>query len=319
MDNWGGNKPFKGLLIGDSGAGKTAAVSYLANEGYELFWADFDNGLSIVPKLIKDKAALKRIRYKTFTDKMQTIGGAVFSDGCPSAATNFVENLSGWMDDGTSYGPLHTWGPEQILVLDSMTFFGSAIMRRHLFLNKRNGQKPFQSDWGDAMDNLEAVLSLLYSESIKCNVVVTSHITFIAKATGEIDAKGEEIRMDKGYPSALGSKLPPKIVRYFDVILLVKSMTPTPGVTVRQILTQSDGLVELKCPAIRCLMPCRWNRDDRGLQGDEKPDGMLQMVPRLPARRIRAKPERRHNAAASSHKDTRQCQHRITILCSTAP
>jgi hypothetical protein len=249
MSDWVGGKPFKGLIIGDSGSGKTAATAYLANEGYELFYADFDNGLSIIPKIIKSKEARARIRYKTLTDKLHTVSGGVFCDGMPEAASTFTAMLSGWMDGNTSYGPLHTWGPERVLILDSMTFFGNALLRYHLFLNGRNGKKPYLADYGDAMAGMEAVLSLLYSETIKCNVIVTAHVTYISKDTGETDKKGEEITVEKGYPSALGTKLPPKVGRYFDTILMMKSTTTGP-VTVRQIITQSDGLVELKCAAI---------------------------------------------------------------------
>lgn len=249
MDNWEGGRPFKGLLIGDSGAGKTAATAYLANEGYELFYADFDNGLSIIPKIIKGTEARKRIHYKTMTDKLHTVSGGVFCDGMPEAATTFQAMLSGWMDGNTSYGPLHTWKPERVLILDSMTFLGRSLLRLHLFNNKRNGQKPYISDYGDAMDNLENILGLLYSTSIKCNVIVTAHISYISRDVGETDAKGEDIQVTRGYPSALGTKLPPKVGRYFDTILMVRSTTVGP-VTNRQIITQSDGLIELKCAAV---------------------------------------------------------------------
>ena len=249
MSDWEGGKPFKGLLIGDSGSGKTAATAYLANEGYELVYADFDNGLSIIPKIIKGKEARARIRYKTLTDKLQTVSGNVVCDGMPEAATTFTALLSGWVDGGVSLGPLHTWGPERVLIVDSMTFLGRSLLRMHLFLNGRNGKKPYISDYGDAMDNLENILGLLYSTSIKCNVIVTAHTTFVSRDSGEMDGKGEDIQITRGYPSALGTKLPPKVGRYFDTILLTRSTTVGP-ITNRQIITQSDGLIELKCAAV---------------------------------------------------------------------
>src|SRR5262252_6388431 len=118
MDQWASNgRPFKGLIIGDSGSGKTALVAYLANEGYELFWADFDNGLSIIPKIIKNPAALKRIHYKTLTDKLEAKGGKIFLDGCPEAANTFQMMLANWIDGGKPYGAIHTWGVDRVLVL----------------------------------------------------------------------------------------------------------------------------------------------------------------------------------------------------------
>jgi hypothetical protein len=249
MDQWTGNRPFKGLLIGDSGTGKTACTSYLANEGYELFYADFDNGMSIVPKVIKNKESLKRIHYRTLTDKLHTVGGGIFCDGMPEAATTFTGLLSGWVDGGKSYGPIHTWGPDRVLVMDSMTFLGRSLLRLILFNNKRNGQKPWVGDYGDAMDMMENILALLYSDSIKCHVIVNAHITYISKETGEVDKKGEDIMVEKGYPSALGTKLPPKVGRYFDFVLLTKSITTSLS-SRKELILQSEGLIELKCPAI---------------------------------------------------------------------
>ncbi|KKK98315.1 hypothetical protein LCGC14_2644000, partial [marine sediment metagenome] len=64
------------LNIGDSGAGKTSALACLADAGYRLIIADFDNGLDILIKIIKKKnaKALENLYYETFTDEMQMSG-----------------------------------------------------------------------------------------------------------------------------------------------------------------------------------------------------------------------------------------------------
>ena len=84
---------------------------------------------------------------------------------------------------------------------------------------------------------IEAVLAALYSTAIKCNVIVNSHITFV----------GEDAAL-RGYPNTLGQKLPPKVGRYFNTVLMVKTIGTGPGAK-RLIHTQSEGLVELKTPA----------------------------------------------------------------------
>jgi hypothetical protein len=87
------------------------------------------------------------------------------------------------------------------------------------------------------MSAIEDLLALLYSDSIKCNVIVISHITFVERDDG----------LNKGYPSALGNKLPPKVGRYFNSILLAKSVGQ--GTAAKRIIrTSSEGFVELKHP-----------------------------------------------------------------------
>ena len=46
------------MLVGDSGSGKTTALSTLANAGYNLRILDFDDGLSILPEFL-NKYAVK--------------------------------------------------------------------------------------------------------------------------------------------------------------------------------------------------------------------------------------------------------------------
>ena len=42
------SKPFKGMIIGDSGSGKTGSLASLAAAGYKLVIMDFDSGLDIL-------------------------------------------------------------------------------------------------------------------------------------------------------------------------------------------------------------------------------------------------------------------------------
>lgn len=87
---------------------------------------------------------------------------------------------------------------------------------------------------------MEEVLQILWSDQIKCHVIVTSHISFQAD-TGE----GGVI---KGYPTGLGAKLPPKIPRYFNSVLQCRTQGSGAGEN-RKIITRSTALVELKNPS----------------------------------------------------------------------
>ena len=227
------------LLVGHSGAGKTSLLGGLANAGYRLFIADFDNGLDILmDSLVCRPECRKNIIYKTFTDK---IGARGLPTGSPQAALNAMNSLNNWteMVDGkaVNMGNVYSWGSQDILVIDSLTMFGNCIMRNVLTLVGRPGGPPQIQDWGEAMRQQESVLEQLYSTAVTCNVIVTAHVVM-----GEDPANPQIM---KGFPSALGNKLPPKVGSYFNTILQAEKIS-TGNSIVRQIRTQASYNMELK-------------------------------------------------------------------------
>jgi hypothetical protein len=236
----------KMLNIGDSGSGKTGALISLVKVGYELRILDYDNKLRILHNLIKkecpDKAA--NVRFVTLTDKMRGMGSKIIPTGVPTAFSDGLQLLTNWKIRNKDkeviedLGPSSKWGDDIIIVIDTLTFMGLASLRYTLMVNGRSGERPWPADYGDAMDALESVLMLLYSEETKCHVIVNSHINFVSPEGGEIV---------KGFPTALGSKLPPKVGGYFDSIVLTK--TKGSGASAKHVIrTKSEGMVELKNP-----------------------------------------------------------------------
>jgi len=237
------------LLIGDSGSGKTGALASLAKAGYEVRILDFDAGADILVDLLKeDHPAMERVVYETFTDKLRSAQGKMVPDGMPKAFPGALDLLDSWkiketvLPDGEvspayDLGKVESWGPGHVLVLDSLTLMSNAALRYVLAVNNRPMGPPQIHDWGQAMEMIEGVMAKLFSSSIKCNVIVTSHITYI----------GEEGAV-RGYPNTLGQKLPPKLGRYFNSIILSK--TQGQGASAKRILSvRSEGLIELKTPA----------------------------------------------------------------------
>jgi AAA domain-containing protein len=233
----------KMLLLGDSGSGKTGALASLADAGYNLRVIDVDNGLDVLANLLRDpksgysKDSLTRVDFETVTDKMAVRGQRLV----PAQATVWqraIKLLENWETASSKLGPVIGWGDKDVLVIDSLTRLSDAALNQILFLNARLGQRPHQSDWYDGQLLVEGLLQMLYDENVKCNVIVISHITYI----------GEEGGPTKGYPSSLGSKLPPKVGRYFNSILLAKT-TGAGANQKRKIFTNTGGLVELKTTA----------------------------------------------------------------------
>lgn len=200
-------KPIKMLCVGDSGLGKTGALASLAKAGFNLKILDYDNGLGILAALLKnDPAALARVEYHTLQDTFIGVGNIIKPQGQPKAFMSGLAQLNKWKDLGRN----------DIIVLDTLSHMSNAALVMVLSMNNRAGLHPWQSDWGQAMDMIEGVLKILYSDSIKCHVIVNAHITYVG---GELDDTTKQIVGAKPYPNTLGQKLPPKVGQYFNTML----------------------------------------------------------------------------------------------------
>lgn len=230
----------KMLLIGDTGGGKSGSIASLADAGYNIRILDLDNGIDVLQNVLTDKNspykpdAADRVSFVTVTDKMKNVGGKLI----PAASTAWQRSiglLDKWKTETEDFGPISTWTPQDVLVIDSLTMLGNAAVNFVLMLNARIGQKPFLSDYGDAGDLVEHMLQMLYAVEVNCNIIVNTHITYV----------GEKDQPKRGYPSCVGTKLPMKVGRYFNTILMAQSTT-LGQTTKREILTSSSPFIELK-------------------------------------------------------------------------
>lgn len=243
LSDVGRTAPAKIIVIGDSGTGKTGALASLVDMGYELFILDFDNGTDILGQLIKDPKKRERVHVETLTDTGKISGFGLqqkIAKMNPQAFPKALGLLNKWVDSETKvdYGPVSSWTTERILVVDSLSFFGMAALDYVLARNGRATEQPWQSDWGEAMRMLEQALQIIYSSEVKCNVVMNSHVEYVT-------VEGQT----RGLPMGLGQKLPPKIGRYFNFMLMTKSRGVGDNVK-RLIMTKPEANIELKCPII---------------------------------------------------------------------
>ncbi len=230
------NDPIKMLIVGPSGTGKSGSLVSLALAGYKLRILDYDNGLDPLFQYLKGKKV--DVQYEKCLDKFTVLGGKPSPAGVPMALAKGLGCLDLWPTDKSK--PT-SWGKDTVLVLDSLTFFGHAALRRVCYDNKRVGP-PWIGDWGDAMGIVENTLAMLYSDAIQCNVIVTSHIVSLGG-----DEKTGAGAVD--YPSALGSKLPPKVGRYFNTML--QTANSGIGATTKKVIrTVPEGSLGVKCPVL---------------------------------------------------------------------
>lgn len=235
------SKIIKTLLIGDSGAGKTGALASLAGAGYNLRILDCDNGLDSLANILTDakspydSKAAERVNFLTIREARKNVAGKLIPKSA-KAWNKAMEALSHWKDeDGEDLGPVSTWGPSDILVIDSLSFLSQYALNVVLALNARLGQHPQLQDWGLAQTYVESFLDMITNDEVACHVILICHITYL---------EGDN-SITKGYPRSLGKSLPPKIGTYFNNALMAQ--TKGAGTNQRRvILTNTSGLVELK-------------------------------------------------------------------------
>lgn len=229
------------LLCGDSGAGKTGGLVSLVKDGFKLFILDFDNGLDYFKNKVEKECPEKmgNIHYKTLVDEYGFGQAGAFVKKA-DAFTKGMNLIGKWTEnDGaggkTDLGSVGSWGPDTILVVDSLSLLSRAAMHQTLALNNRLLTGPEQRDWGTAQNAVENALASLFSESVKCNVIVTAHVVGIEDANG----------VSQGFPQTLGKALSPRIPRYFNTMLLVK--TSGAGANKKRIIrTAPDGTLMVK-------------------------------------------------------------------------
>lgn len=224
----------KMLVAADSGSGKSGALASLIDAGLKVRVLDADNGLSVVKGYVKDKEKLRtNMHFVKLVDDLSLVASRVGVKKA-HAFQEAMDALDGgekgkklWGED---FGAVTTWGPDVVLVVDSLSMLGRASLQMVLQLNGKGHAQPEIQHYGTAMENIERLIGILTSPAVGCHVIFNTHLT-------NVDGTA------KLYPEALGSKLSPKIGRYFDTMV---TLSVTPGTLERKFKTSKDGLFACK-------------------------------------------------------------------------
>jgi hypothetical protein len=227
------------LLLGDAKSGKTTALWSLVKAGYKLRILDMDNLLdSLKEKLVKEcPGQLANVEYRTLRDKYKFLpDGTVVVDGAPKAFMSAMKMLDHWKYDDTDLGKPKEWGPDCILVVDSLSRLCDAAYDFNSAMAKpgKSGEIDGRSVYGAAQDAVESVLANLTSENFCTNVIVICHGVYMTLPDGQ-----------KVFPQGVGQKLSPKIPQYFPVYVRFKNFAGT-----RTVQIVSDPIIDLAMPKI---------------------------------------------------------------------
>lgn len=218
------------LLCGDSGSGKSGALTSLVAAGYKLRILDMDNGLdSLKTFILRDcPDKLDNVEFRTLRDQYKTTALGPVVDK-PKAFVEAMKMLDNWKYDDTDLGKPAEFGPDCIVVIDSLSFLSDAAF------DWAKGMSPTAKDprqwYGAAQEAVESALALLTSGNFQTNVIVTAHIRYIENPDGT----------KKAYPNSVGSALGPTIPRYFNNWAQCENKAGK-----RTIVTGATAMIDLK-------------------------------------------------------------------------
>ncbi len=229
-------KPIKGLILADSGMGKTGSLWSLADAGFKLKIYDADNNAGVLLDALKDNPkAIAQIEVCNFRDRLE-LNPQGFTKGTPKAWTNFLGALNKWPDGGSP----QEWGTDTVMVVDTLTSLGKAALLQAQHLESKMGRLPEIQHYHTAGIQFNSLLGNLVSDFVTCHVLVLTHVRYVENALG----------VNFGLPKAIGEKLSEDIPIYFNTMLALKQTGKKVVLT-----TKPTNLVRTKVEAFRSVKP----------------------------------------------------------------
>lgn len=232
------NEYTKMLIMGDSGSGKTGALASLVKAGYKLRILDFDNGLDVLKQFVYKECPenINNVEYRTLQDKLKATPLGSMVDGQPKAFAASLRMLDNWKYDDVDLDKPYEWGPDCILVLDSLTFASKAAFDHYegMVPRGKSGQYDERAVYHGAQQAIEKMLATFKGENFRTNVIVIAHVKYIDREDGT----------RKGYPTSVGSALSPNIPTYFNTVALCETRAGGK----RTIQTVATAMIDLKNP-----------------------------------------------------------------------
>lgn len=227
------------LLIGDSKSGKTGSLVSLVKAGYKLRILDTDNLLDVLKYMVQKECPDKigNVEFRSLRDNYKVGPVGVVVDGKPTAWLNALRMLIHWKYDDVDLGAPHEWGPDCVLVVDSLSRLCDAAFAFHDSISKNPDRR---SVFFDAQNDVEKCIAELTSDNMRTNVIVIAHVQYIDQADGT----------RKGYPQGVGSALSPKIPQYFGSVVLYTKKGDK-----RTLQTNSTPMVDLANPKPFAMQP----------------------------------------------------------------
>jgi hypothetical protein len=254
--------PFRGIIVGYPGGGKTGAIAALANVGYKIRVLDYEGNFRPLLAFTKPEFR-KNIDVVTFQDKLANSPDKsyVAPVGIPSAFNRSLEMMMHWKyknPDGTEtdLGKPADWGMDTVIVLDSITGQGEAAFRRAQVMANKTPSNTTQAVWGGAVADQLGMLQIMGAFDKRYHLIALAHLTMIGPQ--DIDKKDDdltkEIKRDiaellptRLYPKAVTKAFSQTIAKEFPTMLLAEQRERA-GKVQRILKTTVGAELDLKFP-----------------------------------------------------------------------
>lgn len=222
---------FNTLLEGPSGTGKTYSIGTLVETGLEVHCLFLESGQESIYGYFTDKGKDVPPNLHVHALRSATAGFTELIDSAKKTSTlshealakmsdpnrskydgyiNILTALNNYTDQrtGESFGPVDSWGPDRVIVIDGLTGINRASMQ--LVVGGKATRS--QAEWGQAQFYVEELIQKL-TNGCRCHFVLIAHIE---RETDQI-LGGSKITM-----STLGKALAPKIPQMFSDVVLAQ-------------------------------------------------------------------------------------------------
>lgn len=258
-----GRTPYRGFHIGFPGSGKTGSLASLLNVGYKIRVLDFEGNFQ--PLIgFADERGLANLDVITLQDRMRNGDKYVEIMGIPEAFNNAMRMLQEWKykdDDGNeiNLGKSAEWGPDTIVVIDSLTSLAKTTKDRAMKMNNKTPATFTSAVWGHAGADLNNFIETLKADNKRYHLIINTHkqilgpADFIAQGDDDV-VKEEKLKMIKDgmipprvYPVSI-TKPNSQTIHGMLPTMLEFVKTQKLGKDVRLINTVSGPEIDVKIP-----------------------------------------------------------------------
>ena len=221
------------LYIGDSGTGKTGSLASLIGAGYKLRVIDLDNNLRVLVNFAREAGYdLSTAQYESPRD---SYGPSPQGPKCKKAKAlvDTSKLIDKWSDESVP----EEWGPDYILVIDSLSALGRAAFNWAVSMNPMS-KEPRQWYHG-AQSVVMNILETITADTFQTNVIVIGHVDYV---------EDDISKMLRGFPRSIGKAIADDIPTLFGTLVLAQSKVQ--GKDVKRIIkTVPTNMIDLKNPA----------------------------------------------------------------------
>lgn len=262
------NRRVSMLAVGYPGAGKTGMVAALLNAGYKVRMLDFEGNVDPIVEYT-DPKFLKNLDVVLLEDEMRMGTQHMEPIGIPTAFNRALQLMNEWKykdEDGkeVNLGKSADWGPDTVVLVDSMSGLNEAVMRRAMKMMNVTGGQASIAVYNAAVADATEFIKTVNKKNRRHHVIFLAHLTMIgpenpmSSKSEDQDVKDLKMQIALEKAELIPTRLYPKFVtkssstnihKEFPVMVEVVRKALPGNKTKRVIRTVSGTELDTKFPA----------------------------------------------------------------------